>query len=281
MIEPKPLASKSPSPDLPALKWFERLNLVNVTFIIFILAVVFSSTVIRGSGRDLNYLANLYQFVSNFFPPDLTVMGDSLSSLVETVKIAVMATLFAIVISFFLSLGASQNLASRPLVLVFRMLLNLVRTLPSLVWALIAVAIVGPNPLAGVIGLTFYSIGYLGKFFSEAFESCDVEVARSLRIMGANPFQAFQYGLWPQAKPLIWSYSIWMLEYNIRSASIIGYVGAGGIGTQLQIYQEFGQWDKFATVLICILVVVTLLDLLGERIRHSVTKKIGFSPSRD
>ncbi len=278
MTDPAPSSSPPSPPSFLALPCYQRLNLINVTFLIFILAAIFSSSVIRGSGRDLDYLANFLQFTAHFFPPDLTVLGATLSSLVETVKIAVMATLFAIAISFFLSLGAAQNLAPRGFVLFFRMFLNLVRTLPSLIWALIAVAIVGSNSLAGVIGLTFYSIGYLGKFFSEAFESSDLEVAKSLRTIGADPVQAFQYGLWPQAKPLIWSYSIWMLEYNIRSAAIIGYVGAGGIGTQLQVYQEFGQWDKFATVLLCILVVVTLLDLLGERIRRNVTKKLSRRP---
>lgn len=159
-----------------------------------------------------------------------------------------------------------------------RMLLNVIRTIPSLIWAVIAVAAMGANALAGVVALTLYSVGYLGKFFSEAFESVDMKVARSLRGIGADPLQAFQYGIWPHAKPLIWSHSIWMLEYNIRSASIIGYVGAGGLGLQLHAYQEFHQWDRFATVLICILCVVTLLDLLSERIRRRITRR--GSPNR-
>jgi len=75
-------------------------------------------------------------------------------------------------------------------------------------------------------------------------------------------------------KPLIWSHSIWMLEYNIRSASIIGYVGAGGLGLQLHAYQDFHHWDRFATVLCCILIVVTLLDLLSERIRQRIARRL-------
>ena len=271
--------SEPPSPPpFPELRWHERLNLLNVTFFIFLIAVISSAGILKGSGRDLDYFGNFLRFARYFFPPDFSVLGQTLASLLDTAKIALHATFFAIPISFFLSLGAAQNIAPRWLVASIRMILNMVRTLPSLVWALIAVAIVGANNLAGVIGLTFYSVGYLGKFFSESFESVDVEVAKSLRTIGANPFQAFQYGLWPQAKPLIWSHSLWMLEYNIRAASIIGYVGAGGIGLHLQIYQEFGQWDKFATVLLCILLVVTLLDFLGERIRRSISKKMSHQP---
>ena len=143
------------------------------------------------------------------------------------------------------------------LVAIARMAMNCIRTIPSLIWALIAVAIVGPHPLAGVVGLTFYSLGYLGKFFSDAFESIDLEVARALRAMGAGRIQAFQHGLWPNARPLVWSYSLWMLEYNIRSASVVGYVGAGGVGVLLHIYQEYYQWDRFAAVLVFILGLVT------------------------
>ena len=278
MKEPSQSSEPPSPPPFPELTWHERLNLLNVTFFIFLIAVISSAGILKGSGRDLDYLGNFLRFARYFFPPDFSVLGQTLASLLDTAKIALHATFFAILISFFLSLGAAQNIAPRWLVASIRMILNMVRTLPSLVWALIAVAIVGANNLAGVIGLTFYSVGYLGKFFSESFESVDVEVAKSLRTIGANPFQAFQYGLWPQAKPLIWSHSLWMLEYNIRAASIIGYVGAGGIGLHLQIYQEFGQWDKFATVLLCILLVVTLLDLLGERIRRSISKKMSHQP---
>jgi len=266
---------------IPQVHWYERLNVLNVTFIIFILAVIYSGSALHGSDRDLDYFSNLLRFANQFIPPDFSVLNQTFVSLLETVEIAVVATFFALFISFIFALCAAQNISPRWLVGITRMILNAIRTIPSLIWALIAVAIVGANPLAGVIALTFYSIGYLGKFFSEAFESSDIENAKALRSLGADPIQAFQYGLWPHAKPLIWSYSIWMLEYNIRSASIIGYVGAGGIGLQLYTYQEFHQWDKFATVLICILIIVSILDLLGEGIRRKIAKKVSRQPLAD
>lgn len=263
-----------PQPPMPELKWYERLNALNVTMLIFLLAVVVSSPVMEGSGRSLNYTENLGRFLGAFFPPDFSVTGQALRALGETIQMAVMATFFSIVISFPLAAAGSQNIAPRWMVICSRMLMNMVRTIPSLVWALIAVVVVGANPLAGVIALTFYSIGYLGKFFSDTFESLDTDIAKGLRAIGADPVQAFQHGMWPHAKPLVCSYALWMLEYNIRSAAIIGYVGAGGIGVLLHSYQEFGMWDKFATVLIFILILVTLLDFLGEWVRRQVTKRI-------
>jgi phosphonate transport system permease protein len=98
-------------------------------------------------------------------------------------------------------------------------------------------------------------------------------VARGLRAIGAGTIQAFQFGLWPHAKPLIWSHALWMLEYNIRSATIIGYVGAGGIGSRLHEYQEYGRMDRFGMVILVILVVVTLLDFLGEWIRTRIKRR--------
>jgi phosphonate transport system permease protein len=260
-------------PSLPERPWYERLNALNMTLLIFLLAVVFSGFFVSGSGRSVNVIENLSRFAHDFFPPDWSVLDRTGAALLETVVIAVLATFFAIIISLVLSVGAAQNLAPTWVVITIRMILNMIRTVPSLIWAVIAVVAVGANAIAGVIALTFYSIGYLGKFFSESFESMNMDVARSLRGIGADPLQAFQYGIWPHARPMIWSHSIWMLEYNIRSASIIGYVGAGGLGLQLHAYQEYGQYDRFATVLICILVVVTSLDFLSEWIRRRIKKR--------
>ena len=255
------------------LKWHEHLGVLNITLIVFVVAVIGSASVLRGSGRDLDYLANISRFLSAFFPPDFSVTGQTMIGLWETVQIAVMATAFSIILSIPIAIAGAQTLSPRWLVVIARLLMNGIRTIPSLIWALLAVAVVGPNALAGVIGLTFYSVGYLGKFFSEAFESVDVDVARALRALGARTIQAFQYGLWPHAKPLVWSYSLWMLEYNIRSASIVGIVGAGGVGLQLHTYQEYYQWDKFATVLLFMFLLVSALDLLGERVRNQIVRK--------
>lgn len=255
---------------IPKLNWRERFTAFRATLLLFAIAVIFSLPAMRGSGRDLDYLSNFRRFLSQFFPPDLSVAPQVLSALGETIQIAVMATLFAAIIALPLAVAGSQTIAPRWLNLVTRMILNVIRTLPSLIWALVAVAVVGPNPLAGVVGLTFYSVGYLGKFFSDAFESIDTEISDGLRQLGAGRVQAFQYGLFPQVKPLIMSHLLWMLEYNIRSAAIIGYVGAGGVGLLLHTYQEFAQWDRFSTVLLFILVLVTTLDLLGEWLRSKL-----------
>ena len=126
-----------------------------------------------------------------------------------------------------------------------------------------------------------FSLWGLAKFFSEAFEAANSDAQCALRTLGASPLQAFQYGLWPNARPIIWSHCLWMLEYNVRSASIIGYVGAGGIGLHLKLYADSANsWNKFSLVLLCILVIVTFLDFTGEKIRKSIRDKLdGKNPS--
>ena len=259
---------------LPQRFWFEKLNALNITALIFLLAILLSLPAIHGSERKMDYAGNLGRFLQRFFPPDFSASPQILSGILETIQMAVVATACAMLLALPLAAAGARTISPLWLVGIARMIMNLIRTIPGLIWALIAVAIVGANPLAGVIGLSFYSLGYLGKFFSDAFESVDLDVAAGLRAMGASPIQSFQHGLLPHVKPLIWSYSLWMLEYNIRSASIIGYVGAGGVGVLLFTYQQFYQWDKFCAVLIYILVLVSLLDFLGEWVRGKITKRI-------
>jgi phosphonate transport system permease protein len=271
------ITEEDEKPNLRRLGWHQRLNITTVSLSVFVIAIVASLPALRGSGRELDHAGNMIRFLKRFFPPDFSVTGQVLTALAETVQIAVMATFFSVVLAFPLAAAGAQTLSPGWLVVIARMAMNCIRTIPSLIWALIAVAIVGPHPVAGVIGLTFYSLGYLGKFFSDAFESIDLEVARALRAIGAGRIQTFQHGLWPTARPLVWSYSLWMLEYNIRSASIVGYVGAGGVGVLLHIYQEYYQWDRFAAVLVFILALVTVLDLAGEWIRKQVAPRVSSS----
>ena len=276
MSEPTPKTPRHGAPQPPPLRelpWQARINASTLSLLGFIILALASLGVLGGSGRSLDTWGNLTRFIGRFFPPDLSVVDDALAAIGETVQIATMATLFSIVLSLPLAAAGARTLAPRGLVLVVRLMMNAIRTIPSLVWALIAVAIVGANPLAGVIALTFYSMGYLGKFFSDAFESVDLTTERALRASGASRIQSFQYGLWPNVRPLVWSYALWMLEYNIRSAAIIGFVGAGVIGLQLHTYQEYYQWDRFATVLLMILLLVSLLDFVGERVRRQITRK--------
>lgn len=236
------------------------------------LAALLSLPALRGADRAVDPFGNFLRFAGRMLPPDFSVLPAALAALGETFQIAFLATLFAFALSVPVAAAASRNLAPRWLAALTRAALNAVRTIPGLIWAVLAVAVVGANPQAGAGALTFYSLGYLGKFFSDAFESVNMEVAEGLRAAGASRIQAFQHGVWPFARPLIWSHALWMLEYNIRSAAIVGYVGAGGIGLLLQSYVEYARWDRFCAVLCVLFAAVWALDAAGTRLRAALAR---------
>lgn len=263
------------SPELPVRNWYERLNFLNILIIIFLFLTIFSGKNLMQDNRPADVMAGIDYFLKKFFPPDFSDFNLILESLGETFQIAIVSTFIAVNLSLIISLAASRNISPIWLVQMTRMFLNITRTLPSLIWAFLFVIFFGPTPIAGVFALTFYSLGYLGKFFSESFESMDIKVARGLRLIGASPVQAFLYGLWPNVKAQVWSQSLWMLEYNIRSASIIGLVGAGGIGMELNKAMEMASgFQRVTAILICILAIVIILDLLGQAVRRWITQKI-------
>ena len=141
------------------------------------------------------------------------------------------------------------------------------RTIPSIIWGLFFVAIVGLGPFPGVLALTFYATGYLGKFFYEGIESIDLKPLVALRTTGASRLHVFRYGVFPQVLPLLTSYTIYMFEYNVRAASILGVVGAGGVGFYLYSYINNFTYTKAATTLLMLLALVTVIDTASSRIR--------------
>lgn len=270
-----PTTPQSKSGQLPVRRWHERLNLLNVTVILFLFLTIFAGKNLLTNNRQADVAAGVRYFFKKFFPPDFSDWPIIVESLGETFQIAIIATFISILLSLVIALGASRNIAPIWLVQTTRMFLNITRTLPSLIWAFLFVIFFGPTPIAGVFALTFYSLGYLGKFFSETFESVDVQVARGLKLIGASKMQAFRFGLWPNVKAQVWSHSLWMLEYNIRSASIVGLVGAGGIGMELNKAMDMASgFQKVTAILICILGIVILLDLLSQAIRRWITSKV-------
>lgn len=221
----------------------------------------------QGSDRDLSMLGNFLNFWGRFWPPDFSDHAEIREGLLETLQIGFLATLGAGLFSLLLGLagGPWMPRGARASVIT---VLAAVRSVPSLIWAVMAVAIVGPVPRAGVLALAFYSVGYLGKFLMDDFLTLDLRLLRTYQRWGLSPLTAFQFGFWPQLKRRYLAHCLWMLEYNIRSAAIIGYVGAGGLGLRLHAYQEYGQWSRFAGVLVVILAIVLLFELFPRLFRY-------------
>lgn len=217
--------------------------------------------------KIIESLPHIADFFSRMYPPDQEVLVTSLRSVLETGEMALIGTTFGAIISLPLGIMAARNVAPLWLQVAARGILNAIRTIPSIVWALMFVAAVGLGPFPGVLALTMYSVGYLAKFYYEAVEAIEPGPCEALACTGAGKVQVFQYGVMPQVMPLVIGYTLYIFEYNIRAAAILGVVGAGGVGFYIQLYLRNFQYQKAATVLIVLFVVVTMVDWLSSRIR--------------
>ena len=192
-----------------------------------------------------------------------------LKLLLETVLIAFLATVFGVCGAFLLSFPASRNLMrNKAILFASRRALEVARTVPELVYALIFVFCFGIGPLAGVLAIAVHTMGALGKLYSEVNENADMKPVEGLRAAGANWVQMVRYAVVPQVLPNHVSYTLLRFEINVRSSSIIGFVGAGGLGQEIRTAISFQYYTDISALFLIILLTVATIDLICERIRH-------------
>jgi phosphonate transport system permease protein len=294
------------APDLEALKeqLLRPLPRVNVrTVLVATLLVAALYWGVQGTKASpaelIDGLPNIWDFIKRMFPPQFETqtrvlatpaiglpLGITLPSIssgvdypfplivnavVETIQIAIIGTSLAIVISAPFALLAARNIAPPPLYGITRLLLNANRAIPDLIFALIFVAAVGLGPFGGVLALAIGSIGFMAKVYAESIEAIDPQQVQAVRATGAGRLQTIVYAVAPQAMPMLASYSLLLFESNVRSATMLGIVGAGGIGFELQKFMSLFQYQQLTGALIVIIIVVTVIDRASDRIRKSIT----------
>jgi len=191
--------------------------------------------------------------------------------LLETILIAFMATVLAVFGALILAFPSARNLAPRPwLMWITRRYLEICRTVPDLVWALIFVYCFSVGPLAGVLAVALHATGALGKLYSEAIENIDMRPLDGVKAAGGSWFDQCRYGALPQVMPNVLSYTLLRFEINVRSSSIIGYVGAGGLGQEFRIAMSFQEYTDLSALFVITLVTVITIDFLSEKLRHRV-----------
>ena len=210
-------------------------------------------------------------FVSRMFPPNWGFMQRLWRPVFETVQLAIWGTLLAIVLALPLCFLAARNLTPSPLVFhATRQVFNAARGINEIIFALIFVAAVGLGPFAGVLALSVHGAGMLGKFFAEAIEEADPGPVEALRATGARPLQVIVFAVLPQALPAWIAATLYRLEVNLRAATILGMVGAGGIGFELYSSLKLFQYEDTATCVIVILVMVMTADYISSRLRARI-----------
>ena len=299
------LTPMSTTPDVEALKRdllrpLPGLGIKSVALIVLIAGAYYWGMLgTKASPVELvNGLPNIWDFVTRMFPPkfetdtrvfetgQIGLFGLAIPSLstgieypfpliinavVETIQMALIGTTLAFILSTPFAVMAARNISPPALYGVTRLLLNANRAIPDLIFALIFVAAIGLGPFGGVLAIAVGSIGTMGKMWAEAIESIDPQQVLAVKATGARPSQTIVYAVAPQALPMISSYGLLSFESNVRSATILGMVGAGGIGLELNKFMSLFQYQYLLGALIIIVIVVTVIDRASDRIRKSIT----------
>ena len=195
--------------------------------------------------------------------------------ILETANMAALATLMGSVSALLLAFPAARNIAPSPFAYhLARRVLEALRTVPEIVYALIFVWAFGIGPLAGILAIALHSAGANGKLFAEAIENADLRPWEAVRAAGGSWVQGCRYAILPQVLPNILSYVLLRFEVNIRSASVIGFVGAGGVGEELYKVISFNYYEEISAIVLLIILTVSCLDLLSERLRHAAIGRL-------
>ena len=230
----------------------------------------------------------LWKFLTGMFPPDVSwnFISLMLRPALETIQISLWGTLIAVAIGFPLGLLGTHTLAVRGILndaelqgapvrrgmryglyFLARGLLSLFRSIPEFVWALMFVRAVGLGPFPGVLAIGVAYGGMLGKVYSEIFEAVNYRPLEALQSVGANKLQIFFYGWFPQALPNFVSYTLYRWECAVRASAILGLVGAGGLGQQIEISMRMFNFNEVLTILIILFMMVAAVDYISAKIR--------------
>ncbi|MGN8257890.1 phosphonate ABC transporter, permease protein PhnE [Pseudomonas sp. SMSB3] len=248
-------------------------RLINAAVLLGILAAVLASFsyleldwhAVIGDGG----LGQMGEYAARFLQPDLSV--EHLQAVgrgaVETLAMSGMGTLLAMLLGLLLALPAAGRFGW-PLQSLARLLLNALRAIPELVWAALTVLAAGLGPNAGTLALALHTAGVLGRLFAEALENAPEAPAAAIRLQGGGQVAAFCFGTLPNLWPQLLAYSLYRWENNIRMASVLGFVGAGGLGQLLYTTLSLFQEAQASTVIIAMLVLVLLVDACSDVLRQ-------------
>lgn len=210
---------------------------------------------------------NMVTFASDFFPPNFHDWRSYVDEMLVTIQIAVWGTALAVVCAVPCGLASAENIAPVWVRQPVRRVMDALRAINEMVFAMLFVVAVGLGPFAGVLALWVHTTGVLAKLFSEAVEAIDPRPVEGIRSTGANALEEIVYGVIPQVLPLWISYSLYRFESNVRSATVVGMVGAGGIGVVLwEIIRGF-YFGETCAVMIIVIASVTILDIASARLR--------------
>lgn len=268
--EPKPEAVESTT-DLAALRrpsWQTAAGVVIVSTVLLWAAGATEFSV----AALLDGIPNIADFVGRMFPPDLAILPTAIALMGETLAIAVIGTAVGVLFAIPWALLAARSVFDQAwLHHAARGSINLTRAIPELMWALLFVSAVGLGPLAGTLAIIIGSAAGMARLFADIFETTDMRAWEAAAASGASRAQRISWVLLPQSTPTVASYTLLMLDGNVRAASLLGIVGAGGIGMELTQQLRLFEYGSVLTIVLVVLVVVVTLDRVASHLRKKLT----------
>ncbi|MFA9555913.1 phosphonate ABC transporter, permease protein PhnE [Evansella sp. AB-rgal1] len=211
------------------------------------------------------------RILTDLFPPNWSYVPAVWEKLVETIQMALIATTFAAIVSVPIFLLSASNLFPNSWIYQpVRFIMNVLRTIPDILLAIIFVGIFGVGVFPGIMALFIFSLGLLAKLMYETIEAIDMNPLDAIRASGGNTIQVIWYAVIPQVLPQFVSFSLYVFEVNVRASTVLGFVGAGGIGLLLQQQINWFNYPRVMTIIIIIFIAVVVIDLISNKIRERI-----------
>ena len=240
----------------------------NIVIGIIIAIIVVASYNIDANPIDfVEGIPNLGIIIEEMLLVEPKLIPTALWAMFETIQMAFIGTMIGVVLALPLSLLAARNLNSKYVYAPVRAILAAIRTFPSILWAILFVIMVGLGPFAGVLAITMYTVGFVAKLQYESIETIDSDPMDAVGSIGVSKWQLIRYVVIPESAPHLLSQILYMFDYNIRQSSILGLVGAGGIGFYIIGYIEYFQYGKAVIFMLVVLVTVLIVDWVSVKIR--------------
>jgi phosphonate transport system permease protein len=253
-----------------------RRYLIVVTTILLVL-FIWSFTAINLQNVEESGWKIATSILSGIVHPDLELLLTFTTQgvpylLVETIAIAFLGTIFGSILAIPLAFLSASNVVPSPVAWVTRLLLIMIRTVPALVYGLMFIRVTGPGPFAGVLTIALVSIGMLAKLFVDAIEDLDTSILESMTSIGCTTFEKIRFGIVPQLFSMFLSTIIYRFDMNLREASVLGLVGAGGIGAPLIFAMNSYRWNEVGSILIGLVLLILIVELISNNLRGKLVR---------
>ncbi len=254
--------------DTVHFNWYKKLFVVILIVLCFSTA---SNATVADFAKVFSNSEQVRIFLAKLVHPDFSYLPDLVEPLIKTLKMSVLGTILGVFLAIPFSFLATTVVTKNPVLTgIIRFFLNVIRTIPNMLLAAILVSMVGIGEFTGVLTLTIFTFGLTAQLFYESIETIDTAAVEACESVGANKLKTAVWAVWPQMIPSIISYSFYALEINIRSSTVLGYVGAGGIGVILNTSLGLFKYDRVSLVILMIFVIVIIVDGLSGLVRRKL-----------